>query len=151
MRVNVKRGEQSLQIRMGTADKAPLARYILNTAENHTMGLAWFFLRYITFGRFHHACIVMDDPAQEMDQATYRELCRFWETLVRIHKVGNKPLSLLIMLHQEERALDAARATGGELHLLAWGNNQKPESVKKVALLGEGFAPLKPEKVLEKV
>lgn len=149
--VKAKRGEQSLQIRMGKKDKAPLARYILNTAEIHTMGLAWFFVRYLTYGRFQHAAIVMDDPAQEMDQATYRELCRVWETLIRLHKIAEKPLCLLLMLHQEERALDAARATGGELYLLGWGKGQKQETVRRITLLGEGFAPLTPERVLEKV
>ena len=137
--VKTLRGEQRLSIKLGEDEKAPLARYILNQAEAHIMGLAWFFARHLTYGRFHNACIVMDDPAQEMDQITYRDLCRFWETMVRLHKVQEQPLTLVIMLHQESRALDAARATGGILNVLGLDEYQQPDTLRRIKLLGEGF------------
>lgn len=64
------RGQRHLKIKIGKDAKAPFARYILNQAEVHIMGLAWFFARHMTYGRFRHSCLVMDDPAQEMDQVT---------------------------------------------------------------------------------
>lgn len=122
-----------------------LTKYIFNKAETHIMGLAWFFTRYLTHGRFHVSMIGMDDPAQEMDQPTFRELCRFWESLSRLHKFHKIPLNMLIMLHQEERALDATRATGGVLHVLDWGGQyQKKDSLKRLRLLGEGYRPRTP-------
>ena len=142
--VKTSRGEQRLSIKLGEDEKAPLARYILNQAEVHIMGLAWFFARHLTYGRFHNACIVMDDPAQEMDQITYRDLCRFWETIVRLHKVQEQPLTLVIMLHQESRALDAARATGGILNVLGLDEYQQPDTLRRIKLLGEGFYPRLP-------
>jgi energy-coupling factor transporter ATP-binding protein EcfA2 len=146
--VKTSRGEQSLSIKLGVNEKAPLARYILNQAEIHILGLAWFFTRYLTHGRFRDAFIIMDDPAQEMDQTTFRDLCRLWETFMRLHKVYKKPLTLLIMLHQEERALDAARATGGIVNVLGWSKDQHLGTLSKVKVLGRGFHPLHPEVVL---
>lgn len=144
LQVKTKRGEQRVEIRLGDDNKSWLARYVLNSAEVHILGLAWFFVRYLTFGRFRYALMVMDDPAQEMDQATYRDLCRLWETYLRLHKVANRPLCLFVMLHQEERALDAARATGGELKVLGWGKDQMPATIHDIQLLGEGFSPRQP-------
>jgi predicted AAA+ superfamily ATPase len=133
-------------------EQGQLARYLLNQAEIHTLGLSWFITRYLTHGRFYHNFFVMDDPAQEMDQATYRDLCRLWETLIRIHKKYDIPLAMLIMLHQESRALDAARATNGRLYILGWDKQQeestKRVTIRKVKLIGDGFKPVKPKKVL---
>jgi hypothetical protein len=143
--VKTLRGEQRLSVKFGQGEKAPFARYILNHAEVHVMGLAWFFARYLTYGRFHNACIVMDDPAQEMDQITYRDLCRLWETIMRLHKVQGQPLTLVIMLHQESRALDAARATGGVLNVLGLGERQEPDTLRRIKLLGQGFYPRRPD------
>jgi hypothetical protein len=142
--VKTSRGEQRLSVKLGKDENAPFARYVLNQAEVHIMGLAWFFARHLTYGRFHNACIVMDDPAQEMDQITYRDLCRFWETIVRLHKVQEQPLTLVIMLHQESRALDAARATGGILNVLGLDEYQQPDTLRRIKLLGEGFYPRLP-------
>lgn len=86
--------------------------------------------------------------SKEMDQTTFRDLCRLWETFMRLHKVCKKPLTLLIMLHQEERALDAARATGGIVNVLGWSKDQHLETLSKVKVLGQGFHPLHPEAVL---
>ena len=85
----------------------------------------------------------MDDPAQDFDQTSFRELCRFMETIMRLHKVYGLPLTLIVMLHQEDRALAVARATGVLLNVFDWAKEQRP-SLKTVALLGEGFGPPKP-------
>jgi len=133
------RSERHLSVRLGDEKDAPLARYILNQAEVHIMGLAWFFTKYLTHGRFNHSCIIMDDPAQEMDQITYRDLCRFLETIVRLHKFQSKPLTMLIMLNQQSRALDAARVTEGLLTVLGLHDYQRNDTVERRDLLGQDF------------
>ncbi len=132
--VVTRRGEKKSTLRM----RGRLVRYILNQSEIHVLGLAWFFSRYLTHGRFHHACLVLDDPAQEMDQTTYRELCRLLETWCRLHRVYHRPLKLVILMNQENRALDAARATGGVTHLLGWVPEQK-NSVSVLNVVAPGF------------
>jgi energy-coupling factor transporter ATP-binding protein EcfA2 len=143
--VITRRGEQKSTIRV----KGRLARYILNQSELHILGLAWFFTRYLTHGRFFHACMVMDDPAQELDQTSFRDLCRLWETWVRLHRVYNRPLKLVIMLNQESRALEAARATGGILAVLGWIREQE-ESMRAISVIGEGFHAPQPARLFEK-
>jgi hypothetical protein len=128
-------------------------RYLFNQAEIHTLGIGWFFTRYLTHGRFYHNFIVMDDPAQEMDQATYRDMCRLWETIIRLHRRRDIPLSMMVMLHQESRAIDAARATNGQLCVLGWDkqqqDTQQQPTVKHVQLIGEQFKPVKPAKIYQ--
>jgi hypothetical protein len=133
--VVTRRGEHASTIRV----KGRLARYILNQAEIHTLGLAWFFARYLTHGRFSHACIVMDDPAHELDQTSFRDLCRLWETTMRLHRVYHRPLKLVVMLNQESRAMEAARATGAILSVLGWEREQEHQSVQRISVIGEGF------------
>jgi energy-coupling factor transporter ATP-binding protein EcfA2 len=133
--VVMRRGEQASTIRV----KDRLARYILNQAEIHTLGLAWFFTRHFTRGRFYHACIVMDDPAHELDQTSFRDLCRLWETMMRLHRVYSRPLKLIVMLNQESRAVEAARATGAILSVLGWEGEQEIQSVRSINVIGEGF------------
>lgn len=133
--VVTRRGEQASTIRV----KDRLARYILNQAEIHTLGLAWFFTRYLTRGRFFHTCIVMDDPAHELDQTSFRDLCRLWETMMRLHRVYSKPLKIIVMLNQESRAVEAARATGAILSVLGWEREQEIQSVRSISVIGEGF------------
>jgi hypothetical protein len=133
--VVTRRGEHASTIRV----KGRLARYILNQAEIHTLGLAWFFARYLTRGRFFHACIVMDDPAHELDQTSFRDLCRLWETTMRLHRVYSRPLKLIVMLNQESRAVEAARATGAILSVLGWEREQEIQSVRSISVIGEGF------------
>ncbi len=129
------------------------ARYLFNQAEIHTLGIGWFFARYFTHGRFNHNFIVMDDPAQEMDQATYRDICRLWETIIRLHRTHDIPLSMLIMLHQESRAIDAARETNGQLYVLGWDKKQRDTlenpTEKYMKLIGEQFKPVKPAKIYQ--
>lgn len=136
---------RQLHINAGTQESPRIARYVYNEAETHIMGLAWFFVRYLTYGRFHYSFIGMDDPAHEMDQITFRGLCRLLETLLRVHEYNHKPLSMLITLNQEDRALDAARATSGNFCVLGWGEKyQNNETISQTTLLGEKFFPRLP-------
>jgi hypothetical protein len=134
-----------------TSENGRYVRYLYNAAERHVLGLAWFFTNYLAKRRFEEAWILLDDPAQEMDQPSFRELVRFWETLLRIHQRKARPFTMIVALHQEERALDATRATNGQLYILGWQKEQQDTStqpsVKKVVLLAPGYHPLKPEKM----
>lgn len=127
---------------VGKHDGIPrLAHYILNGAETHVLGLAWFFTRYLTFGRFHHAAIVLDDPAQEMDQHTFKDLCRFFEVLIRLHQIKEIPLSFVVMLHQDERAIELVRMLNGWLHQLRWNHNGDVDMTTFKLMVGEFKAP----------
>lgn len=130
--VENRRGNHEARIRLvgsGGAGDSRLARYILNRAEVRALGLAWFLVGYLTSGRFKRALLVMDDPALDMDQTTFRDFCRLLESLLRLHRVRAIPLTVLLLLHQDERALDAARATDALLHRLVW--NQGDASVAR--------------------
>lgn len=117
------RGKRQVSVVVGEG----LARYLLNQAETHLLGLGWFFARYLTHGRFRHAFLVMDDPAQQLDSASFRDLCRLWRALLRLHRVRRLPLRLAVFLHQEDRARDAARATDGVVDFLRWTPEQQGE------------------------
>ncbi|MDZ7656155.1 MAG: hypothetical protein U0997_09445 [Sulfurimicrobium sp.] len=134
-----------------TSESGRYVRYLYNAAERHVLGLAWFFTYYLAKKRFEEAWMLLDDPAQEMDQPSFRELVRLWETLLRIHQRKGRSLTMIVALHQEERALDATRATNGQLYILGWQKEQQDtntqSSVKRVVLLAPGFHPLKPEKM----
>lgn len=140
---------KSLSVQAG--DNGQFLRYLYNAAERHVLGLAWFFTYYLAKRRFEEAWMLLDDPAQEMDQPSFRELVRLWETLLRIHQRKDRSFTMIVALHQEERALDATRATNGQLYILGWQKEQKDtnsqSSVKRVVLLAPGFHPLKPEKM----
>ncbi|MEA3194856.1 MAG: hypothetical protein QOD26_3189 [Betaproteobacteria bacterium] len=135
--VRTRRNEQTLTIRVGSSEDSPLARHILNQAEVHVLGLSWFLLRYVTFGRFTSPMVMMDDPAQQMDQTTYRDLCRLLETLVRVHRVESVPLQLIVMFHQEDRAQDAARALSASLNILSWSETQTSQSITRLKVLSD--------------
>ncbi len=126
MKVDSRRGKQEARLMLDVEGRPRLARYVLNKAETLSLGLAWFLVRYICQGRFCHAVLTLDDPALDMDQTTFRDLCRLMESLLRLHRTESllRPLSFLVFLHQDERALDAARATGGLLHRLVWNTGQ---------------------------
>lgn len=140
---------KSLSVQAGESGR--YLRYIFNAAERHVLGLAWFFTYYLAKRRFEEAWMLLDDPAQEMDQPSFRELVRLWETLLRYHQKKGRPFTMIVALHQEERALDATRATNGQLYILGWQKEQQDSStqttVKKVELLAPGYYPLKPEKI----
>jgi hypothetical protein len=93
--------------------------------------------------------MVMDDPAHELDQTSFRDLCRLLETMVRLHRVYDRPLKLMVMLNQENRALEAARATGGILAVLGWSRDQE-KSVNAISVVGEGFHAPQPASLFEK-
>jgi hypothetical protein len=90
--------------------------------------------------------MVLDDPAQEMDQPTYRGFCRLLAKLVRLQRKNKQPLSLIVMLHQEDRALDLARDTAASLVILDWKRNQsdieEQASIKTMRLLSDSYAPI---------
>ena len=135
MHVSDRRGKQEARLELKDKSRSFLARYVLNKAETHALGLGWFFTRYLTQGRFECSLLALDDPALDMDQTTYRDLCRLLESLQRLHQKQSIPLSMLIMLHQDERALDAARATRGVLHRLTW-NAHSAKLAKSLEIYG---------------
>jgi energy-coupling factor transporter ATP-binding protein EcfA2 len=137
--LTAKRGEQRVNVRV----QDRLARYILNQAETHLLGLGWFFTKYLTHGRFRCRFLVMDDPAQQLDQTSYRDLCRLWRALVRLHAIREIPLRLVLFLHQEDRALDAARATRGAVDLLGWAPEQQG-ALRELELFAPGAVPAIP-------
>lgn len=140
---------KSLSVNAG--EQGQLVRYLYNAAERHVLGLSWFFTYFLAKRRFDEAWILLDDPAQEMDQPSFRELLRFWETLLRLFQKAKRPITLIAALHQEDRALDAARATNGKLYILGWQKEQLDQAtsstVKRVVLLAPGYHPLKPQKL----
>jgi hypothetical protein len=118
-----------------------LARYFFNTSENHILGLAWFFIRYATDGRFEGSFLVLDDPAQEMDQTTYSSFARFIGAFARVHRTRGIPITLLVLMHQEERALELARSTDALIHILSWSPMQGDEGsapIRRMKLTQQG-------------
>ncbi len=166
---NLSRGAQKLTVEItpnaevqGSNGKNLLARYAFNQAEQHILGLAWFFTRYLSHGRFQHALMALDDPAQEMDQTTYRIFVRWIQAMTRLHVARQIPLSTIIFLHQEDRALDLARATNLSVVMIEWAAQMRTDgphpTVKTLQLnnsdfkwplpepfkLGQGKTPLAP-------
>ena len=140
------RGNDEMRVIAVKNDRKILVRHLFNQAEIHLLGLAWFFMRYFSHGRLRYALIAMDDPAQEMDQTTYRAFIRFMQTLERLHRQHKRPLSILLFLHQEDRALDAARAMNALLNVLGWEKEQTESGGQKhvlseVKLMSEQFRP----------
>lgn len=124
------RGAQKLTVVIEPSKDIPngknlLARYAFNQAEKHILGLAWFFTRYLSHGRYQHSLIALDDPAQEMDQTTYRVFVRWIQALSRLHISREIPLSTVIFLHQEDRALDLARATSLSVVMIEWASQMR--------------------------
>lgn len=130
---DLSRGAQKLTVEVtpneleGSRGKSLLARYAFNQAEQHILGLAWFFTRYFVHGRFQHSLIALDDPAQEMDQTTYRIFVRWIQAMSRLHIVRKIPLSTVVFLHQEDRALDLARATNLSVVMIEWAAQMRTD------------------------
>ncbi|MFC5523206.1 AAA family ATPase [Polaromonas jejuensis] len=139
-----KRGSESLRILVGDDKRQIGVQHIFNQAENHILGLAWFFTRYLSSGRFKHSLVALDDPAQEMDQTTFRSFTRLIQTFCRLHERYGRPLTLVLLLHQEDRALDAARATNHQVTSLKWAREiSSSASVEHLILISPEFkAPL---------
>jgi hypothetical protein len=135
--VAVKRGQRRASVLVENR----LARYVLNQAETHLLGLGWFFTRYLTHGRFMGRFLVMDDPAQPLDDPGYRDFCRLCRVLLRLHRLRSTPLRLVLFLQQGPRALAAAHATGGQVELLNWAPEQRGEltELELVPHGGTGF------------
>lgn len=143
------RGAQKLTVEVapneleGSRGKNLLARYAFNQAEQHILGLAWFFTRYFVHGRFQHSLIALDDPAQEMDQTTYRIFVRWLQAMSRLHIVRKIPLSTVVFLHQEDRALDLARATNLSVLMIEWAAQMRTDgpnpTVKNLQLNNSEF------------
>ena len=108
-RPNMELGNSSKSLSVQVGKSGRYIRYIYNAAERHLLGLAWFFTYYLAKRRFDEAWMLLDDPAQEMDQPSFRELVRLWETLLRLHQKMCRSFTLIAALHQEARALEAAR------------------------------------------
>ena len=147
---NLSRGAQKLTVEIapntdlnGPIGKSLLARYAFNQAEQHILGLAWFFTRYLSHGRFLHALMALDDPAQEMDQTTYRIFVRWVQAMSRLHVARKIPLSTVIFLHQEDRALDLARATNLSVVMIEWAAQMRTDgpnpTVKSLQLNNSDF------------
>jgi hypothetical protein len=129
--------------------KDRVAGFILNGAEVHNLGLSWFITTYLTQGRFRGRFLVLDDPEQSMDQTTFRDFCRLLETLLRLHKRARIPLTLVLLLHQDNRAVDAARATNAVLQTLGWNRNALTVR-EKTLVFGQSMLPPKPRIALVK-
>lgn len=147
---NLTRGAQKLTVEIspnteiqGSNGKNLLARYAFNQAEQHILGLAWFFTRYLSHGRFQHALMALDDPAQEMDQTTYRIFVRWIQAITRLHGARKIPLSTVVFLHQEDRALDLARATNLSVVMIEWATQMRTDgpnpTVKTLQLNNSDF------------
>jgi len=139
----MKRGNEKLTVVVkGNKNREMLGRYFYNQAEGHVLGLAWFFTRYLAEGRFRFEWQAMDDPAQEMDQTTFRAFCRFMQSWLRINKDSDTDgaYKVICFLHQEDRALDMARSLWGELHMLGW-EKENSGQLLRLKLFGEEFSP----------
>lgn len=147
---NLSRGAQKLTVEivpnpemLGSNARNLLARYAFNQAEQHILGLAWFFTRYLSHGRFQHALMALDDPAQEMDQTTYRIFVRWIQAMSRLHVARKIPLSTVVFLHQEDRALDLARATNLSVVMIEWAAQMRTDgphpTVKTLQLNNSDF------------
>lgn len=137
MHVDLQRGSERVGVVVARESHRVPVRHILNQAEQHLLGLAWFFTRHLSFGRFVSPLIVMDDPAQEMDQVTYRKFVRFAQCFLRLHRAMKRRTRLIVFLHQEERALDLARATAldGAITILDWAKEIRMDEPKATVRL----------------
>jgi len=68
---------------------------------------------------------------------------------LRLHRVHEKSLSLIVTMNQENRAVEVARATAGTLTILSWAGEQD-RSATHVAVNGEGFFPPHPRQLFVK-
>jgi hypothetical protein len=142
MTMELKRGAEKLgvTVRRDEVGAEVPARHVLNQAEQHVLGLAWFFTRYLTHGRFLVPFMALDDPAQEMDQVTFRKFSRFVQAFQRAHRFMSAKFGILVLLHQEERAIEFARSiTGnGTLTVLEWSETVRdsgPDSTVRTVQL----------------
>lgn len=115
------------RIEVGIRIKGRVGRYVLNRVEANIIGLAWFITRYLLEGRFNYGCMIIDDPAQDMDEVTFRTFCRFFYGLLLLHQSYGEELSLVFLQHEDERASTAANILHGYLHRLEIDNEGAPK------------------------
>jgi hypothetical protein len=140
------RGSNRVEVVLeGPDGQARLARHLLNQAQVDTLGLAWTFCQHLARGRFRHAWLLLDDPARDLDSAAHRAFCRFLAAFLGLHEAAGLPLTLVLLMGQEDRAQDAARETGQDLWLLGWSNRQEQDALKRVRLFGDGTRSAQPE------
>ena len=94
--------------------------------------------------------MLLDDPAQDMDQSAFRALCRFLATLLGLYDAAGRPFTLILLLNQEDRAMDAARATGHGLILLGWTGRQEDATLRRIERFGEGVRSQQPGDLFER-
>jgi len=121
------------------------ALYVLNSAEVNIAGLAWFITRYLLEGRWRYRFMVIDDPAQGMDEVIYREFCRFIYTLLFLHKAAGLPWSLVLFQHEEDRATISAKALYGIIHRLGWDSKSAPKLLRTMEI-AQGIWEIPPVK-----
>lgn len=88
------------------------------------------------------------DPAlspEAMAQQVHRALCRFLASLLSLYEAQGRPFTLVLLLNQEDRAVDAARETGHGLILLGWTGRQEDATLHRVGIFGEGVRSPQPE------
>ena len=141
------RGANQVSVVLDAPGGERLARHLLNDAQRHTLGLAWTFCQHLVQARFQQAWMLLDDPAQDLDQPAFRALCRFLATLLSLYDAAGLPFTLVLLLNQEDRAMDAARETGQGLILLGWTGDQEDAAVRRIALFGAGTRSPQPEDV----
>lgn len=110
------------------------ALYIINTAEMNIIGISWLITRYILNGRWKYKFLVIDDPAQGMDEVSFGEFCRFMYTFLYLHQSNSIPLSLVLFLRQQEYSINAAKALYGVIHQLGWDDQSTPKLLKTMLL-----------------
>ena len=101
--IDQKGAQTEIRVVLSAENQSPLAAHILNGAEVQNLGLAWFMTRYLTHGRFSFSFLMLDDPAHYMDQPTFRQFCRTLETIKRLHANHRLPLTLVLLLHHDDR------------------------------------------------
>ncbi|MFX0137716.1 MAG: hypothetical protein ACFFDN_29015 [Candidatus Hodarchaeota archaeon] len=110
------------------------ALYILNNAEIAVAGLGWFITRYLLEGRWKYRFMVIDDPAQGMDEVNYGEFCRFMYTLLFLHKRNKLPWSLVLFQRLEDQATISAKALYGVIHRLGWDSKSAPKLLETIEI-----------------
>jgi hypothetical protein len=140
------RGSNRVDVVLDGPDGEPrLARHLLNAAQADTLGLAWSFCQHLVQSRFRHAWMLLDDPVRDLDPAAHRAFCRFLASLVSLYEASGRPFTLVLLLGQEDRALDAARELGQDLQVLGWTGRQEDAAVRRRALFGADVRSPQPE------
>lgn len=116
------------------------ATAVFNMAEQHILGLAWFFVSYLLVGRHRCNTIILDDPFQYLDDANLMAFVRNFDEIMRA--IGAEQLVLAI--HQPMVAeylrhewgsgelSDWQQRKEGEPHLVIWSVRPVDEITSEV-------------------